>query len=109
MIPALTASFGLKLIIKIRPKHVNKRLRKSCMKFLIIVFALFLTGCSAISDHYWYGNRENPVKIDGRIYQTDSLGRTQYHKLSYVIIKDKIYEADLLGNPKYHKGSLTQK
>ena len=39
-----------------------------------------------------------------RIYQTDSLGNTQYNKPSYSIQKDgRIIETDAVGNKQYHK------
>ena len=39
-----------------------------------------------------------------RIYQTDSLGNTQYNKPSYAIQKDgRIIESDAVGNKQYHK------
>ncbi len=43
------------------------------------------------------------IEPSGRIVETDSVGNKQYHKAQYQIKDGKIYERDSVGNIQYHK------
>ena len=45
------------------------------------------------------------VVKDNTIVQKDSVGNTQSHKGQHVIVGDRIYQRDSVGNTQYHKGS----
>ncbi len=39
------------------------------------------------------------------IVKQDSVGNTQYHQQQYKIVGDRVYKTDSVGNVQYHKGS----
>ena len=52
----------------------------------------------------------NATAEETKIYQQDAIGNIQYHKPSYVALKDgRIIETDTLGNKLYHKQQYKMK
>lgn len=49
------------------------------------------------------------VRQDGRVIETDSVGNKQYHKQQYQIKDGKVYQTDSVGNIQYHKPGFTHK
>jgi hypothetical protein len=83
------------------------------MKISILAFCLISTYVNAEVRVYKtdsVGNTQyhkGSLSIQGdRIVTKDAVGNTQYHKEQYKIIENKIYKTDSIGNVQYHKGSV---
>jgi hypothetical protein len=51
-------------------------------------------------------DKPKSVQKDGRVYQVNKYGQTQYGKTSLRIKGDRVYEVNKFGQTQYHKPSL---
>jgi len=84
----------------------------STISFSIFLFALLAMSVQAEEKHIYqtdslgntqYNKPSYTIQKDGRIIETDAVGNKRYDKQQYQIKGDKTYPVDSLGNIQYNK------
>ena len=82
------------------------------LAFKVTIFALITLSAHAEEKRIYqtaslgntqYNKPSYTIQKDGRIIETDAVGNKQYDKQQYQIKGDKTYPVDSLGNIQYHK------